>query len=420
MVFSRAHRQWAVRLFCLGLLLVLAVLAGQAQTPPVGLKPTVILISFDGWRWDYQNRYPAPNLQRLIARGVRAEGLIPSFPSKTFPNHYTIVTGLYPEHHGIIANNISDPATGRRMTMSNRVEATDPMWWGGEPLWITAQRAGQVAAAMFWPGSETVGRQPRYWEPFDDSRPGNARVDRVLGWLDLPPRDRPTFITLYFSDVDSAGHSSGPDSNAVRQAVARVDRYLGRLMRGLEQRGIADRVNVVVISDHGMVETSANRVVVLDDYISLNDVDVVDINPTLALAPKPGREDAVYAALVKAHPRLHVYRRAETPPHWHYRAHPRIPAIVGVVDEGWQVLRRSTLAADLARKLIGPTGTHGYDPQVARMRGIFIAAGPAFKRGTTVPAFENVHLYEMLARVLGVTPAPNDGNPAVAQLLLAR
>jgi predicted AlkP superfamily pyrophosphatase or phosphodiesterase len=384
------------------------------------LSPTVILISFDGWRWDYHTKAPAPNLRSLMARGVRAEALIPTFPSKTFPNHYTIVTGLYPGRHGIVANNVMDPPTGRTFARTNERELRDPMWWGGEPIWVTAQRQGQSAASMFWVGAEApiAGVLPRYWKPYDESFPPNDRVDQVLAWLDLPAAQRPTFITLYFEDTDGAGHSSGPDSAAVRGAITRADGYLGRLLRGLDRRGIANRVNIVVVSDHGMAEVTNNRVVVLDDYISLADVDVADINPTVGLFPKAGKEDAVYRALVDAHPRLKVYRRAATPESWHYRDHPRIPAIVGVADEGWQVLRRNTVADILTRRIAGLRGQHGYDPAVMSMRGVFVAAGPAFKRGVTVPAFENIHIYNALAQALGVTPAANDGDPAVARSLL--
>jgi len=401
------------------LFLCLWIGTGRAQTPAVDLRPTVILVSLDGWRWDYADKYPAPNVRRLMTRGISA-ALIPSFPSKTFPNHYTIVTGLYPGHHGVVANAVKDPATGRRLTMSNSKEVQDAMWWGGEPLWVTVQRAGQIAAAMFWPGSEApiLGQRPRYWSPFDDKVSGTDRVDRILEWLDLPASDRPTLLTLYLSEVDSAGHNSGPESNAVRNAVRRVDGYLGRLIRGLAQRRIVDHVNIVLVSDHGMAEANADRVVVLDDYLAPGDIDVIDLNPTLGLFPGPGREEAVYAALKGAHPRLRVYRRAETPEHWHYRDHPRIPPIVGVVDEGWQILRRSTLAIQRRGKR-GPIGVHGYDPREARtMHGIFVAAGPAFKAGVSLPAFENVHVYDMLSTVLGVTPAPNDGNPDVARSFL--
>lgn len=406
-------------------LLVLTCLALWLGHGPIILgedsgKPTLILISFDGFRGDYRTKYSAPNINRLAASGVSAD-LIPSYPSKTFPNHYTIVTGLYPGHHGIVSNTIKDPPTGRRLSMSNSAENQDAMWWGGEPMWTTVQRASQRSAAMFWPGSEAPigGHRPNFWAPFDSSLPGADRVDRVLSWLDLPPEQRPSFLTLYFNEVDAAGHNNGPNSTAVRTAVRRVDGHLGRLLRGLERRHLTGKVNIVMVSDHGMAETSTNRVVVLDDYISADDVEVIDINPTLGLFPKAGREEAVYRALVNAHPRLKVYRSAETPEHWHYRDHPRIPPIVGVVDEGWQILPRNSLTQRIARGQTGPRGEHGYDPRdAASMRGIFVASGPAFKAGVVLPAFENIHIYNALAQVLGVDPAKNDGDPAVARQML--
>jgi predicted AlkP superfamily pyrophosphatase or phosphodiesterase len=405
------------------ILLLLAAAAGCTPRDRAAggeLQPTVILISFDGWRWDYQSRAEVPNLQRLIARGVRAERLIPSFPPKTFPNHYTIVTGLYPGHHGIVANNMFDQATGRTFTNSTVEEVRDPMWWGGEPIWVTVERAGRRSASMFWVGSEAPidGVLPRYWKAYDEDYPPTARVDQVLEWLDLPAAERPTFIAVYFSDVDDAGHAEGPDSLEVRQAAERVDGYLGRLLDGLEQRGVSDRVNIVVVSDHGMAAVSPDRVIVLDDYISLDDVVISDINPTVGLFPKPGKEDTVFQALVKAHPRLRVYRRSETPEAWHYRDHPRIPPIIGVVDEGWQIIRRTTLVSILERRISPAGGQHGYDPSLKSMHGVFVAAGPAFKQGVTVPAFENIHIYNALARALGVAPAPNDGSLDVARSLL--
>jgi predicted AlkP superfamily pyrophosphatase or phosphodiesterase len=408
------------RLVLVGLLVLVAG-ALLAQNRAAGeFAPTLILVSLDGWRWDYDTKAPAPHLRSLMARGVRAESLIPSFPSKTFPNHYTIVTGLYPGHHGIVANSIKDPATGRIFLTSKVQEVRDPMWWGGEPIWVTATLAGQTAATMFWPGSEAPihGTLPRYWTPYDGNRPANARIDQVLEWLDLPERDRPQFITVYFEDADRAGHNDGPDSPELRDAVTRADGYLGRLLRGLERRGLTDKVNVVVLSDHGMAPVSVDRVIVVDDYISRDDAEIVDINPTLALIPKPGREESVFRALENAHPRLHVYRREATPERWHYRDHPRIPPIIAVADEGWQVLRRSTVT-DLRSKRIRPAGgQHGYDPQVMSMRALFVAAGPAFRRGVTVPAFENIHIYNTLAQILRVTPAPNDGGTEVARRLL--
>jgi predicted AlkP superfamily pyrophosphatase or phosphodiesterase len=404
-------------------LLLLAAAAGCTSPDRAAsgdLEPTVILISFDGWRWDYHTRAAAANLRRLIARGVHAQRLIPSFPPKTFPNHYTIVTGLYPGHHGIVANAIFDSATGRSFANNKVEEVRDPMWWGGEPIWVTVERAGQRSASMFWVGSEAPihGILPRYWKPYDEAYPPTERVDQVLTWLDMPAAERPTFIAVYFSDVDDAGHAAGPDSEEVGEAVERADGYLGRLLSGLEQRGLTDRVNIVVVSDHGMAAVSTDRVIVLDDYISLDDVVISDINPTVGLFPKPGKEDTVFQALVKAHPRLRVYRRSETPAGWHYRDHPRIPPIIGVVDEGWQIIRRTTLVSILERRISPAGGQHGYDSALQSMHGVFVAAGPAFKQGVTVPAFENIHIYNVLSRVLGVTPAANDGDSSVAESLL--
>jgi predicted AlkP superfamily pyrophosphatase or phosphodiesterase len=383
--------------------------------------PPVILVSLDGFRWDYDVIVETPNLRRLAARGVRAQALVPSFPSKTFPNHYTIVTGMYPGRHGIVANTLWDPDSGRIATLTRPEHAQDARWWNGpaQPLWVTLERQGSKTAAMFWPGTEARidGIRPTYWHPFDDTYPADARIEQVLRWVDLPSAERPQLITLYFSDVDSAGHDYGPDSPEVREAVARVDGYLGALMSGLERRGVLETTNVVVTSDHGMAATSPDRVVIVDDYVELRGGEVVDINPTLSIAPQPGREEEIYRALSDAHPRLHVYRRADTPPHWRYRDHPRIPAIIGVVDEGWVVVRRSVL--NTVSMAVGGRGQHGYDPAASpSMAGLFVAAGPAFAQGVTVPAFENVHVYNALAAALGITPAPNDGDPAIARTLL--
>ncbi len=397
--------------------------APVAQAPAAPrLRPTVVLISFDGFRWDYRSKAPTPNLDALAARGVAAENMIPSFPSKTFPNHYTIVTGLYPGHHGIVANNIYDPATGRSFSMSKREEVRDPMWWGGVPIWTLAERAGQKTDAFFWPGSEAphADTWSTYWEAYDESMPATARVDHALADLDRPAGERPTFITLYFEDTDTTGHDFGPDTPETREAIIHDDAYLGRLVAGLRARRLVDQVNIVVVADHGMAATAPERVVAIGDYLSMDDVTTIsDINPTLGIFPKPGREDAVYRSLANV-PHLRVYRKADTPESWHYRDHPRVPPIVGVADEGWELVRGTS--AELAqRQKTRPRkagGNHGYDPQLMSMRAIFLAAGPAFKSGLVVPPFENVSLYDVFGKVLGLTVPPNDGDPAVAAEIL--
>lgn len=392
--------------------------AGRSALPPSTTPELTILVGLDGFRWDYDRMVPMPNLGRLAEHGVRAEGLIPGYPSKTIPNFYSLATGLYPGHHGMIANTILDPATGRRFERSDRAAVVDPMWWGGDPIWNLVGRSGRRTAVMLWAGAEAPigGRHPDYWREFDDSIPGDERIDQLLTWLDLPPAQRPSFLAVYLQEADRAAHYFGPGSPQTRDAIAATDAQIGRLIAGLEQRGRFAAANIILVSDHGMAETRQDRTIVVDDYLEPSDGTIVDINPTLGVAPAPGREEAVYAKLSRAHPNLTIYRRAETPEHWRFRDQPRVPALTGVADEGWVVIRRSEAATYWRRSPIG--GQHGYDPRLPSMRGIFVAAGPAFRQGTVVPAFENVHVHTIIAMASGLTPRPNDGDPAIARRVL--
>jgi predicted AlkP superfamily pyrophosphatase or phosphodiesterase len=390
-----------------------AGLAPAQQTPPP-LHPIVILISIDGWRWDYLERWQPPTLSALAARGVRADGLVPVFPSKTFPNHYSIVTGLYPNRHGVVSNNMLDPSLPGRFNLGNRLVQQDTRWWGGEPLWVTTERQGQIAATMFWPGSdaEIAGDRPTFWRLFDHNLPNDARVEQLLAWLKEPEPGRPTFLTLYFSEVDDAGHDDGPDSEPTRQAAQRVDAALGRLIAGVETSGLMARTNFVLVSDHGMTPLSQERTIVLDDYIDMATVDLIDSSPIVALNPRSGTVDALYTALKDKHRALQVFTRDNLPAVYRLRGHPRLPAIIGIADDGWHVRTRAAQAKD-ADEFAG--GNHGYDPRHRSMHGLFVAAGPQFRSGVVVPAFDNVHIYELLCRVLGLDPAPNDGDLAVTR-----
>lgn len=406
-----------MRVPLIALAIVLSACRPGSVSPPHAI---VILISVDGFRWDYLDRHEAPNIRKLADNGVRAEGLIPQFPSKTFPNHYTIVTGLRPARHGIISNNMRDAAIAGEFGMGNRDVLADPRWWAGEPIWNTVEQQGGVAAAMFWPGSETVigGGQATYWTPFDDDMPHATRVARVVSWLKLPEGQRPSFLTLYYSDVDSSGHDQGPGSVAVRSAVAAVDRSIGNLVRGVADAALADRVNYVIVSDHGMAQLSPDRMIVLDQFIDVAQADVVDWSPVLGLSPKDGNVDKLYAALKDKHPNLAVYRRDELPAEYGLAGHPRLPAVIGIADEGWYITSKGEVAGWGRPDRDAPGGTHGYDPRLKSMHGLFIASGPRFRSGVVVEPFENIHVYELICAVLGVTPAKNDGDPAVTRDML--
>jgi predicted AlkP superfamily pyrophosphatase or phosphodiesterase len=382
------------------------------------LKPTVILISIDGFRYDYFGKAPTPNLDSLIARGVRARYMVPSFPTKTFPNHYTIVTGLYPAHHGIVANTMWDDGLHATFKMADRKQVQDARWYGGEPIWVTAQKAGQKTAPMYWPGTEAAiaGLMPTYGEAYDEKHKTafEYRVNKVLSWLDLPASERPTFLTLYFENVDEAGHDYGPDSPQLVAAVERADQAIGVLLQGLSARRILDKVNIVVVSDHGMAACSRQRLIMLDDYVDLANVIVVDTNPVLAAKAKDGN-NAALASKLKLVPHLTVYTPETVPRRLHYSGNPRITPVIAVADVGWTITSHDYIAKHPDKK---NGGDHGYDNAAPEMRAIFVAAGPAFKPHRTLPGFPNVDVYPLLAYLLNVVPARNDGDIRVFKPVL--
>jgi predicted AlkP superfamily pyrophosphatase or phosphodiesterase len=385
----------------LAVLVHLAACAG-APPPPHG---RVILISIDGYRWDYFDSIPTPGLSRLAREGTRAQRMVPVFPSKTFPNHYSIVTGLHPEQHGIVSNTMYDPALNARFSLSDRSAVEDPRWWGGEPIWVAVERQGGTAAAFFWPGTETAiaGVRPTRWKPYDGRVANFERVDTVLSWLDLP--QRPNLVTLYFSDVDGAGHDYGPFTPELAAAVWRVDSSLVRLLAGLEVRGLLDSVHLIVTSDHGLIPTRSDRVIWLDDYLDVEAVDVVDWTPVLGIWPRQLTEGQILSRLQNAHPHLRVWRRADVPAHFHYSGHPRIPPIVGLTDPGWSVSTRADFQRNPARF---NGGAHGWDHQLPDMGALFVARGPRVRRGAVIPPFQSLHVYALLAELLGTRPAQTE------------
>jgi predicted AlkP superfamily pyrophosphatase or phosphodiesterase len=359
-----------------------------------------------------------PHLWQLVERGVHAAWMTPSFPSLTFPNHYTLVTGLQPDHHGIVHNSMQDAAISGGFTMHNVQAVADGRWWDdGEPIWVTAERNGIVTATMFWPGSEAEihAIRPHYWRPFNSALPINERVGQVLNWLDLPHPSRPRFITLYFDQVDHAEHLFGPDSVQRVAAMAQVDTGIGMLLDGLRRRGLSKRVDIVVVSDHGMAATSPDRVTFIEDLVDPSITNATTTGQLVGFVPKPGHETEVETQLLKLHPHVACYRKDATPPRWRYGTHRRIPPLLCQADEGWTMTHREELEK---RRMKFDLGAHGFDNELPSMRATFIAAGPDIRHESNLPATRSVEVYPLLCALLGIPPRPNDADGSLAKAIL--
>ncbi|RFP11393.1 MULTISPECIES: ectonucleotide pyrophosphatase/phosphodiesterase [unclassified Duganella] len=366
--------------------------------------PLTILVSIDGMRPDYLERGVTPNLNRLAAGGARAVAMRPSFPSITFPNHYTLVTGLRPDHHGVVDNNMDDAEIpGVRFSMDNPAAVTDRRWWDqAEPVWVTAELHGIRSGTLFWPGSEAAihGVRPTVAPPFDSKHPAVVRVDRLLSWLGRANVEPLGFATLYLDDVDHAGHTFGPDSGQTTRAVARIDQAIGQLIDGLAKRHLG--ANIVIVSDHGMAPVSAERVVRMDRLLPEGSYRKVVSGPYAGMEAMPGREDQLAAALLKPQDHMQCWRKGELPARLAYGHNARVPAFICLADTGWMLTFND--------KALGKGGAHGYDNVAPEMGAIFIATGPAFKPGVVLPAFDNVDVYPLLMRLLNLEPLPSDGD----------
>ncbi len=375
----------------------------------------VLLISIDGLMNEYLERNETPNFDLFLSEGVKAEYLTPAFPTNTFPNHWSIVTGLHVENHGIIANSFYDYELESRFSYGPTGGPNDERWWGGEPIWITAEKEGKTAATFFWPGSEASinGVRPTKWVDYDGNISSSVRIDSVMNWLDPAGDVQADFATLYFSFVYSRGHSFGPESSEVDQAVVEMDSILGYLMEQIEEVGLKDRLNTIIVSDHGLASTSSEKVILLDDIIDLDSVDMVTWTPVAMIKPDDGLTSEVYEALKSNEENYQVYLKDELPNRFHFRNHSRIPEIIMIADVGFTITSQPFLSD---RGVVA--GTHGYDNLAPEMRTFFAAKGPAFVNGETSPPFESVHIYELIANILGIQPAENDGSLDEVQFLL--
>jgi predicted AlkP superfamily pyrophosphatase or phosphodiesterase len=399
----------------IALLLVLAAAAGLLGACKESRSARVLLISLDGFRWDYRDRFETPTLDAIAEAGVSAVKLQPAFPSKTFPNHFTLVTGLVPDHHGIVSNTFREPGNPVTFTMSNRDAVKDPAWWQAEPIWTTLEKHGRKTAPLLWPGAEAPigGRMPTYWVTYEQGLTDDERIALLEGVYSKPESEWPDFATLYWHSVDDAGHQFGPESKEVQVAVERVDAALAKLRARLDALGVLRTLDVIVVADHGMSQLSPDRVIYLEDYIDLDAVETVDSSPNIGLAPLTMPVDEIYRRLAGKHPHLNVWRKHEIPARLQYGTNPRIAPIFISADDGWTIFTRRREGASWSR-----FGTHGYDNALDSMQALFVAAGPSLKQGVRVERLRSVDVYELMCAILGVTPRTNDGSRQAARALL--
>ncbi|MGE6353310.1 ectonucleotide pyrophosphatase/phosphodiesterase [Flavobacterium sp. NPDC079362] len=360
----------------------------------------VVLVSMDGFRWDYQKQFNLQNLKQIAKEGIHAKSMRPSYPSKTFPNHYSIVTGLYPDHHGIINNVFYDAALNESFALSTNAK-NDSRFYGGNPIWNVAEQQGIKTASFFWPGSDTDQKRPTYYKNYDDKIPYETRIDTVLKWLQLPEKQRPHLITLYFDEPDHTGHNFGPLSPENKKMVIKMDSIMGELSRKLDNLSIGKQINLIIVSDHGMAAISNDKKVVILDYLKpewLNYKAV--INPIMSLQAKPGYQDSIYKALKKV-PHIKFWRSGEVPKRLHYGKNPRVHDFVIEAKKGY------SLANSKTQNIKG--GTHGYDNKEKDMQAIFYAKGPAFKVDKEVKTFQNVSVYPLIAHLLDLKIDDVDG-----------
>ncbi len=371
----------------------------------------MVLVSLDGFRYDYAKKYGAKHLLQLGAEGaIAAEGMIPSYPSLTFPNHYTLVTGLYPEHHGIVANKFYDPVRKQFYSNSDPAAERDGSWYGGTPLWVLAEKQGMRSACFFWPGSEAEidGGRPTYYLNFDDHFPDDKRIDQVVAWLRLPAPQRPHLITLYYSNVDHAGHQYGPDSPQTAAAVAHVDQLMGILRQQLSRLQLP--IDLIVVSDHGM-EREQGPWIDLSRYADLGNFTTVG---WLLYPNSEADAEKAYQQLKIKSDAFTVYRRKRVPAALHYDSNGREGDPV-IVANGPYAIRAHPPAEDQAPE----QGVHGYDPRAMKsMRALFIAAGPDIRPGSKLEPFENVNVYPLVAKILGLDAPQVDGSLNVLSNIL--
>jgi alkaline phosphatase D len=404
----------------LAFFVAIASVAGAQNSPVIAVdhgpnaaarqnKHYVVLVSLDGFRYDYAKKYGATHLLAIAAHGASVpEGMIPAYPSLTFPNHYTLVTGLYPEHHGIVGNTFYDPVRKERYSYTDAKTNTDGSWYGGTPLWSLAEKEGMRSACFFWPGSEAeiAGERPSFYLKYEDKFPDDARIDQVIAWLKLPAEQRPHFITLYYPNVDHAGHEFGPDSPQTAEAVKHVDELMGTLEKDLNALHLP--IDLIIVSDRGMEKIQGGWID-LDKFAPLDGFETAG---AYLYAPNEEAANKAYQKLKAADPSFMVYRRANVPAELHFNSNPREGDPV-IVARGPYAIRAKAPPAD--REDRAPTvGNHGFDPfMMPNMKAVFYAEGPDIRHNVKLKPFENINVYPLIVKILELDSPPVDGSLSV-------
>jgi predicted AlkP superfamily pyrophosphatase or phosphodiesterase len=391
------------------------IIQDRTNRPEQLHKPYIILISADGFRYDLADKYRADNLIRLRSSGVAADYLQSVFPSLTFPNHYSIITGDYPDHNGIVDNIFYDPARHQVYSMGNRKGVEDSSWYGATPLWVLAEKQGMLTASFYWVGAESAiqGVRPTYYYKFSSLIPMKDRIQDVRNWLSLPEEKRPHLITFYIPNVDHEEHMYGVDSKQTAEAVHYVDDAVARLVRTIDSLHLP--VNYIFVSDHGM--TNIDTLNTLSLPKSLDTSRFIILN-SLAIVHMYARKSSdilpAYKVLKSAAKDYDVYLATNTPARWHYTKkddrYNRIGDII-LVAHSPKVFKLSN------REL--PAATHGFDPALPLMRATFYAWGPAFKTNYKIRGFENIHIFPMISNILKLKNTDRvDGNLKVLKPIL--
>ena len=373
------------------------------------LDPYVLLISFDGFRAEYLDWYSTPHMDKFLKKGVRSEGLIPVFVSKTFPNHYSIATGLYVENHGLIGNQFYDSKFNDYYTLSDRSKVEDPKFYGGEPIWVTAEKQGINTASYFWVGTEAPIKNtfPSKWKKYEHNFPFESRIDSVVSWFSKPFKERPQLCMLYFHEPDATGHNTGPRSKETAFVVSKMDSLFGVLIKKLSSTPVYSNLNIIVLSDHGMAEISSKRTIRLDNYTNLKDINQEGAGPyALLYGENKSRLQQTVKDLNKVD-HIKAYLKKDIPERFHFKNHYRIKDVLVLADEGWYIQNQAIGSNSKTGDYIPKGGTHGYDNQLKSMHALFLASGPAFRSGIQIEPFENVNIYPLICEILNITPHPN-------------